>query len=163
MKRAVGAMVVVVLAAAPTMAQQQASQSTLPELAAGTPVIVTTVPGILVKGELKMMADDGIVVVAKTGERQIPLGDLQAVRVTKRDSVWNGIVAGAALGFGGGAGLGATWFYGSGRYGAKPRGYGREFISGTAALGSVVGALVGWRLDAARIRSDVVYEAPSVR
>ncbi len=103
-----------------------------------------------------------IVVMTAGGERQIPSADVQTVRTRKQDSVWR-VLAGAALGFGGGAGLGAAWFYGGGRYGAKPPGYGREFIIGTGVVDGVLGALIGWRIDAARTRSEVIYKARLVR
>lgn len=84
---------------------------------------------------------------------------MQTVSTVKRDPVWTGIVAGAALGFGSGSALGAAWFHGSGRYGAKPPGYAREFITGVGVLGSIAGALIGWRLDVRSQQREVIYEA----
>ncbi|MDP3716598.1 MAG: hypothetical protein Q8T13_02405 [Acidobacteriota bacterium] len=164
MRRSAGAVVVIVLSVAPFGAHAQDPLAALRGLAVGTPVIATTVSGVLVEGEAKAATADQFVVVTKTGEeRQIAVGELHTVRALKRDSAWQGLVAGAALGFSGGAGLGAAWFHGSGRYGAKPPGYRRDFIVGSGVLGSVVGALIGWRVDAARVRSSVVYQAPSIR
>lgn len=147
------------LAVAPLHAQVPDPWTSARELRGNAPVLLTTISDVLVEGWLIEAAEKA----ATTGdERHVPSAEPRTVRVGKRDSNWNGLLAGAAFGFGGGAGLGALWFHGSGRYGAKPPGYARGFISGTAVVGSVVGALIGWRIDAARNNRDVIHEAPPV-
>lgn len=141
-------------------AQPPPSAPRLPALVAGTRVAVAMANGDRLTGAVRLATDTELTVVSRGGaERRLSAREIDTITVTERDSVVNGILAGAAIGMAGGAGLGAAWFYGSGRYGAKPPGYERGFISGTAVLGGVVGALIGWRADAARERGDVVYRA----
>jgi len=163
MKRLAAAAVSVALAAAPLGALEEDPWAKVLALPVGTPLIVATASGAVVEGGLTSISDEQVVIVTNDGEpRPIGRAAVQALRATRRDSIWNGVLVGAALGFGGGAGFGAAWYHGSGRYGAKPPGYQREFISGMGVLGGVVGALIGWRVDAARDRTVVVYEASSV-
>lgn len=163
MMRVWAATAVVALAAAPLCAQTQDSWAALHALSVGTRVVVSTASGALVEGGLESIGPDEIIVVTDDGDpRPIARAAIQTVRTARRDPVWNGVLAGAALGFGAGVGLGAAWYHGSGRYGAKPPGYQREFIGGMGVLGGVLGALIGWRIDAKRARSVLVYEAPSV-
>ena len=164
MTRRPAAMVVLVLALWPLRAQAQDPWARVSELSFGTPLVITTTSGVLVEGGLVSIREGQVIVATSRSEqRQVARADVQVVTATKRDSLWNGTLAGAALGFGAGTGLGAAWYHGSGRYGAKPPGYEREFITGMGVVGGVLGALIGWRLDATRHRSEVIYEAPSVR
>jgi hypothetical protein len=66
-----------------------------------------------------------IVATGRSEERQVALADIRILKATKRDSVRNGILAGTALGFGGGAGLappGTTAADGTGRSLRAPSG-----------------------------------------
>lgn len=163
MKRTLAIVGLVILTAAPLGGQEQDQRAKLRELPAGTPVTLMTMSGMVVEGAFESITDAQVVIVASGGQtREIATREIQTLSATRRDPVWNGILAGAGIGFGGGAGLGAAWFHGSGRYGAKPPGYERDFITGIGVVGSVVGALIGWRLDARRTRTEVIYQAAPV-
>ena len=164
MTRRPAAMVVLVFALWPFRAQAQDPWARPRELSFGTWLVITTTSGVLVEGGLVSIREEQVIVATSSSEqRQVARADIQVLKTTKRDPLWNGILAGTALGFGGGTGLGAAWYHGSGRYGAKPPGYEREFITGMGVVGGILGAIVGWRLDARRTRSEVIYQAPSVR
>lgn len=163
LKRTLAIVGLVILTAAPLGGQEQDQRAKLRELPAGTPVTLMTMSGMVVEGAFESITDAQVVIVASGGQtREIATREIQTLSATRRDPVWNGILAGAGIGFGGGAGLGAAWFHGSGRYGAKPPGYERDFITGIGVVGSVVGALIGWRLDARRTRTEVIYQAAPV-
>ena len=153
---------VVFLLAVPSLRAQDL-WAKVEEVPSGTQIAITTLLGSRLDGKLKASTEEQLVVVTKGGsERRIPRADIQTVSASRSDPVWNGLLVGAAIGFGGGSAYGAALFCCSGRYGAKPPGYAAEFIPMVGVVGSVLGALVGWRMDKARVRTEVIYKAPSV-
>lgn len=157
------AVILVLMLASASILAQETPWARLRELSPGVQVVITTTSGAQVDGRVEMIGEDRITIIANVGgQQQIARTDVRTVIASRRDAVWNGVLAGAALGFGGGAGFGAAWFYGSGRYGAKPPGYASEFITATGVIGSAIGALVGWRIDAVRNRRDVIYDAGAI-
>ena len=144
--------------ASPSIQPQKAAWARVRDLSAGR-VIVTTVHSERVQGRVEAIDENHISIRNAAGERQIAKSDVRSIIALRRDSVWDGVLVGAAIGFGGGAGVGAAWFHGSGRYGAKPPGYGTEFVSGMGVIGSAVGALVGGRIDMRRVQRVVIYES----
>ena len=148
---------IIIALAAPSLRAQD-SWAPVRETDQGTAVVVTTLQGSRFSGAIQAATDEQLVVADAAGERGIARTNVRTVSASIRDSVWNGVLLGAAAGFGGGAALGTAWFYGSGHYGAKPPGYAPGFVTGVGVVGAVAGALAGWRVDRGRMRASVIYE-----
>jgi hypothetical protein len=75
-------------------------------LVAGEALIVTNSSGEIVKGRLVQASGTGLVLRGRAGNLQLAASDVQRIE-RPRDTLWNGVLIGAAVGFGAGALLAA--------------------------------------------------------
>ena len=128
----------------------------------GETVDVTDTSGRTIRGVLRAITTDAIVIERSSVSVSFAGDQVERVRVRRRDSLWNGILGGLAAGAAGGALLGLTaqesdpspqcTFFCDGFFST-----GQLVVMGMA-LGAAAGMGVGAAVDALRRERRLVYE-----
>lgn len=149
----------VLLCATPVIAQPVSSEwQPVDRLRPGTPVTIILKTGERVEAPLETTTDTALRVTLRQGdELSIAKSDVLMVTARPRDSLRNGTLIGAGVGFG----LG---FLGHAAFNAKATASGPiwdgeavGYYAGTGLLAASIGAAIGAVIDVARRKTEIVY------
>jgi hypothetical protein len=131
-------------------------------LSSGTLVIVQTKSAGTLSTAFKISDDSSITFLTNGQEQKFPKTEIRKVslQATKRDSAWDGVLYGAAIGGGSGAAFGAIAggpSKGPWTINILSRG---ETAAICSVLGAGIGSLTGFIVDKTHQSNEVLYEAP---